>query len=57
VREPPWRIEADGLLMLLGLTPRGGHLLAGASVRPKRVRFAGAGTTLAAALEKICAMG
>jgi hypothetical protein len=57
VREPPWRIEADGLLMLLGLTPRGGRLLAGASVRPKRVRFAGAGTTLAAALEKICAMG
>ena len=57
MREPPWRIEADGLIILIRLTPRGGHLLAGASVRPKRVRFAGAGTTLAAALEKICAMG
>ena len=57
MREPPWRIEADGLIILIRLTPRGGHLLAGASVRPKRVRFAGVGTTLAAALEKICAMG
>jgi hypothetical protein len=57
VREPPWRIEADGLLMLVGLTPRGGHLLAGAGVRPKRVRIAGASATLTAALEKIRAMG
>ena len=106
MRDPPWRIEADALLILIRLTPRGGRdaidgiarladgrsvlkvrvraaasegeantalvrfiaamlrvavrdvsLLAGASARLKRVRVAGAGAGLAAALEKICAMG
>lgn len=106
MREPPWRIEADGLLILIRLTPRGGRdaidgiaqladgrsvlkvrvraaasegeanaalmrfiaamlrvaprdvsLLAGTSARLKRLRVAGAGARLAAALEKICAMG
>ena len=106
MREPPWCIEADGLRILIRLTPRGGRdgidgtaqladgrgvlkvrvraaasegeanaalirliaamlrvaprdvsLLAGASARLKRVRIAGAGARLAAALEKICAMG
>jgi uncharacterized protein (TIGR00251 family) len=106
VREPPWRIEADGLIILIRLMPRGGRdvidgigqladgrgvlkvrvraaasegeanaalvkfiaamlrvaprdvsLLAGASTRLKRVRIAGAGARLAAAVEEICAMG
>jgi uncharacterized protein (TIGR00251 family) len=106
VREPPWRVEADGLVILIRLTPRGGgdaidgiaqladgrsvlkvrvraaasegeanaalvrflaavlrvaprdvSLVAGASARLKRVRIGGAGASLAAALEKICAIG
>lgn len=106
MREPPWRVEADGLVILIRLTPRGGgdaidgiaqladgrsvlkvrvraaasegeanaalvrflaavlrvaprdvSLVAGASARLKRVRIGGAGASLAAALEKICAIG
>jgi uncharacterized protein (TIGR00251 family) len=105
VNDPPWRIEADGLLLVIRLTPRGGRdaidgvaqladgrsvlkvrvraaasegeanaalmkliakalcvaardvsLVAGASARLKQLRIAGAGATLAATLEKICAM-
>jgi hypothetical protein len=57
VREPPWRIGADGLLILIRLTPRGGSLATGASARLKRLRIAGASARLAAALEKLCAKG
>ena len=104
--DPPWRIEANGLLVVIRLTPRGGcdaidgiaqladgrrvvkvrvraaasegkanaalvkliarslgvavrdvSLIAGATARLKRVRVSGAGATLAATLEKICAIG
>ncbi len=41
----------------LGIAQRDVHLVAGATARLKRVRVAGAGATLAAALEKICAVG
>ena len=106
MRNPPWRIEAGGLLLVIRLTPRGGRdavdgvaqlsdgrsvlkvrvraaasegeanaalikliaktlgvavgdvsLVAGASARLKRLRISGAGATLAATLEKICAIG
>jgi len=106
VNDPPWRIEANGLLVVIWLTPRGGcdaidgiaqladgrrvvkvrvraaasegeanaalvkliarslgvavrdvSLIAGATARLKRVRVSGAGATLAATLEKICAIG
>jgi uncharacterized protein (TIGR00251 family) len=106
VNDPPWRIEANGLLIVIRLTPRGGcdaidgiaqladgrrvvkvrvraaasegeanaalvkliarslgvavrdvSLIAGATARLKRVRVSGAGATLAATLEKICAIG
>jgi uncharacterized protein len=48
VREPPWRVEADGLLILIRLTPRGGRdaidgiaqLADGRSVLRVRVRAA-----------------
>jgi uncharacterized protein (TIGR00251 family) len=102
----PWRIEADGLMLAVRLTPKGGRdavetverladgrsvlkvrvraaasegeanaalikliartlgvagrdvsLVAGASARLKRVKVGGPGATLAAALEKICAIG
>jgi uncharacterized protein len=102
----PWRIEADGVVVTVRLTPRGGRdaiesierladgrsvlkarvraaasegeanaalvrliarmlgvpprdvaLVAGATARIKRVRIAGDAATLAAALEKICAIG
>jgi uncharacterized protein len=102
----PWRIEANGLMLAVRLTPKGGRdavetverladgrsvlkvrvraaasegeanaalikliaktlgvaardvsLVAGASARLKRVKVGGAGATLAAALEKICAIG
>jgi len=102
----PWRIEADGLMLAVRLTPKGGRdavekvehladgrsvlkvrvraaasegeanaalvkliaktlgvaardvsLVAGATARLKRVKVGGAGATLAAALEKICAIG
>ena len=106
MNDPPWRIEANGLLVVIRLTPRGGcdaidgiaqladgrrvvkvrvraaasegeanaalvkliarslgvavrdvSLIAGATARLKRVRVSGAGATLAATLEKICALG
>ena len=106
MKDPPWRIEANGLLVVIRLTPRGGcdaidgiaqladgrrvvkvrvraaasegeanaalmkliarsfgvavrdvSLIAGATARLKRVRVSGAGATLAATLEKICAIG
>jgi uncharacterized protein len=40
----------------LAVAPRDVSLLAGASTRIKRLRIAGAGASLAATLEKICAM-
>jgi uncharacterized protein (TIGR00251 family) len=104
--DPAWRIEPDGIVLTVRLTPRGGrdaidgveqlangrcvlklrvraaasegeanaalvallartlgvarrdvHLVAGAAARIKRVRIAGMGTALAAALEKICTVG
>ena len=104
--DPPWRIEANGLLVVVRLTPRGRcdaidgiaqladgrrvvkvrvraaasegeanaalvkliarscgvavrvvSLIAVATARLKRVRVSGAGATLAATLEKICAIG
>jgi len=102
----PWRIEADGLMLAVRLTPRGGRdridgverladgrsvlkvrvtaaaaeneanaaltrliartlgvaprdvsLVAGTTARLKRLKIRGAGAALAAALEKICAIG
>src|SRR5215468_7761685 len=41
----------------LGVAPRDVSLVAGATARLKRLRIDGPGTTLAAALEKICAIG
>jgi uncharacterized protein (TIGR00251 family) len=41
----------------LGVPPRDVALVAGASARVKRIKVVGAGAALAAALEKICAMG
>jgi uncharacterized protein len=40
----------------LAVAPRDVSLLAGASARIKRLRIAGVGASLAATLEKICAM-
>ena len=40
----------------LAVAPRDVSLVAGASARIKRLRIAGAGASLAATLEKICAM-
>jgi len=103
---PPWTVTADGIILTLRLTPKGGRdsidgieqsadgrsvlrvrvraiasegeanaaltklvakalgvaqrevsLIAGATARLKRVKITGSGHTLAAALEKICAMG
>jgi uncharacterized protein len=103
---PPWTAAADGVVIAVRLTPRGGRdgidgiaqladgrsvlkvrvraaasegeanaalvkliakmlgvgvrdvsLVAGANARLKRVKINGAGALLAAALEKICAMG
>jgi uncharacterized protein (TIGR00251 family) len=42
---------------MLRVAPRDVSLLAGTSARLKRLRVAGTGARLAAALEKICAMG
>ena len=98
----PWTATADGVVVIVRLTPRGGRgvaqladgrsvlkvrvraaasegeanaalmkliaktlgvagrdvgLVAGASARLKHLRISGAGATLAATLEKICAMG
>jgi uncharacterized protein YggU (UPF0235/DUF167 family) len=41
----------------LGVAVRDVSLIAGATARLKRVRVSGAGATLAATLEKICAIG
>jgi uncharacterized protein (TIGR00251 family) len=41
----------------LGVAPRSVNLVAGATSRVKRLTVAGAGATLAAALEKICQVG
>ena len=45
------------IAVTLHVAPRDVSLLAGASARLKRLRIAGDGARLAAALEKICAMG
>jgi hypothetical protein len=42
---------------MLGVGIRDVSLVAGANARLKRVKIKGAGALLAAALEKICAMG
>jgi uncharacterized protein len=104
--DQPWSLTADGVMLLVRLTPRGGRdaidgiepladgrrvlkvrvraaasegaanaalialiakalgvaqrdvqVVAGATARVKRVHVAGAGTALAARLEKICAVG
>ena len=54
--------EANAALMKLiarslGVAVRDVSLIAGATARLKRVRVSGAGATLAATLEKICAIG
>jgi len=54
--------EANAALIQLmaktmGVAPRSVELTAGATSRTKRLRIAGAGTELAAMLEKICAIG
>ena len=41
----------------LGVAPRDVRLVAGATARLKRLKIVGAGAALAAALEKICAIG
>jgi len=41
----------------LGVPPRDVSLVAGATARLKRLKIDGTGATLAAALEKICAIG
>jgi uncharacterized protein YggU (UPF0235/DUF167 family) len=45
------------LAKTMGVAPREVDLVAGAAARLKRLRIAGAGATLAAALEKISAIG
>jgi uncharacterized protein len=45
------------LAKMLGVPLRDVNLVAGATARLKRVKIGGAGATLAAALEKICAIG
>jgi uncharacterized protein len=45
------------LAAALGVAARDVSLVAGAGSRLKRLKIAGAGATLAAALEKICAIG
>jgi uncharacterized protein len=47
----------DLLAKTLGVARRDVHLVAGAAARIKRVRIAGMGPALAAALEKVCAVG
>jgi len=42
---------------MLGVAPRAVSLVAGATARIKRLRIDGPGAALAAALEKICAIG
>jgi uncharacterized protein len=63
VREPPWRVEADGLLILIRLTPRGGRdaidgiaqLADGRSVLRVRVRAAASEGEANAALVRFIA--
>jgi uncharacterized protein len=62
VRAAPSEGEANAALMkliakTLGVAVRDVSLVAGASARLKHLRISGDGATLAAALEKICAMG
>jgi uncharacterized protein (TIGR00251 family) len=61
VRAPASEGEANAALLgllarTLGVAPRDIRLVAGQSARLKRLKIAGAGPVLAAALEKICAM-
>jgi hypothetical protein len=63
VREPPWRVEADGLLILIRLPPRGGRdaidgiaqLADGRSVLKVRVRAAASEGEANAALVRFIA--
>jgi uncharacterized protein len=62
VRAPASEGEANAALLrlvarTLEVAPRDVRLVAGESARLKRLKIAGAGPALAAALEKICAMG
>jgi uncharacterized protein (TIGR00251 family) len=62
VRAPASEGEANAALLrlvarTLGVAPRDVRLVAGESARLKRLKIAGAGPALAAALEKICAIG
>jgi uncharacterized protein (TIGR00251 family) len=62
VRAAPSEGEANAALVKLiaktvGVAPREVELVAGATSRIKRLKIAGSGTALAAALEKICAIG
>jgi uncharacterized protein (TIGR00251 family) len=62
VRAPASEGEANAALLkliarTLGVAPRDVRLVAGESARLKRLKIAGVGPALAAALEKICAMG
>jgi uncharacterized protein (TIGR00251 family) len=62
VRAAPSEGEANAALIkliakTLGVAVGDVSLVAGASARLKRLRISGAGATLAATLEKICAIG
>jgi len=62
VRAPASEGEANAALMRLlarslSVAPRDVTLVSGATARIKRLAIAGAGAPLAAALEKICAIG
>jgi uncharacterized protein (TIGR00251 family) len=62
VRAAPTEGEANAALVkliarTLDVAPRDVTLVAGATARLKRLRIGGAGAALAAALEKICAIG
>ena len=64
MREPPWRVEADGLLIFIRLTPRGGRdaidgiaqLADGRSVLRVRVRAAASEGEANAALVRFIAV-
>jgi uncharacterized protein len=61
VRAPPSAGEANAALVRLlakslGVAARDVSLVAGAAARMKRVNIRGAGATLAAVLEKLCAV-
>ena len=62
VRAPAIEGEANAALVKLvaqklGTAPRNVALIAGETARIKRLKIAGAGPALAAALEKLCAIG